>query len=79
MKYWPNPVVFGLTQGNSATFGTAFANQGSPLVAEFLVTRVADFGLASIDGQMLAAAQTDPGSFIDGKFTCPAWEQSQAA
>jgi hypothetical protein len=31
-----------------------------------LVTRVADFALASIDGQLLAAAQTDPGAFIDG-------------
>ncbi len=35
-------------------------------MAEFLVTRVADFSLASIDGQLLAAAQTDPGAFIDG-------------
>jgi len=35
-------------------------------VAEFFVTRVADFSIASIDGQMLAAAQTDPGAFIDG-------------
>ena len=31
-----------------------------------MVTRVADFSLASIDGQLLAAAQTDPGAFIDG-------------
>ncbi len=35
-------------------------------MAEFLVTRVADFSIASIDGQLLAAAQTDPGAFIDG-------------
>lgn len=65
-KYWPNPVVYGLTQGASATYATADANQNSPQVAEFLVTRVADFSLASIDGQLLAAAQTDPGAFIDG-------------
>lgn len=65
-KYYPVPVVYGLTQGASATFGTAYANQSSPLVAEFLVTRVADFSLATIDGQLLAAAQTDPGAFIDG-------------
>lgn len=65
-KYYPVPVVYGLTQGASATFASAYNNQSSPLVAEFLVTRVSDFSLASIDGQLLAAAQTDPGAFIDG-------------
>lgn len=65
-KYFPLPVIYGLTQGASATFSNAYNNQYSPSVAEFLVTRVADFSLASIDGQLLAAAQTDPGAFIDG-------------
>jgi hypothetical protein len=65
-KYFPVPVIYGLTQGSSATFATAYNNQSSPQVAEFLVTRVADFSLATIDGQLLAAAQTDPGTFIDG-------------
>lgn len=65
-KYFPNPVVYGLTQGASATFASAYNNQSSPQVAEFLVTRVSDFSLASIDGQLLSAAQTDPGAFIDG-------------
>ena len=65
-KFYPVPVVYGLSQGSSSTFANAYANQTSPLVAEFLVTRVADFSLATIDGQMLAAAQSDPGAFIDG-------------
>lgn len=65
-KYFPVPVIYGLSQGASATFANAYGNQSSPQVAEFLVTRVADFSLASIDGQLLAAAQTDPGAFIDG-------------
>jgi hypothetical protein len=65
-KYFPVPVVYGLTQGASATFANAFNNQSQPYVAEFLVTRVSDFSLATIDGQLLAAAQTDPGAFIDG-------------
>ena len=56
-KYFPVPVVYGLTQGSSATFATAYANQSSPLVAEFLVTRVSDFSIATIDGQLLASAQ----------------------
>jgi len=65
-KYFPQPVVYGLSQGASATFSSAYNNQTSASVAEFLVTRVADFSLATIDGQLLAAAQTDPGAFIDG-------------
>ena len=65
-KYYPVPVVYSLSQGASSTFATAYANQSSTGVAEFLVTRVADFSLATIDGQLLAAAQTDPGAFIDG-------------
>ena len=64
-KYWPNPVVYALNTG-SATFSNAYNNQSSAQVAEFLVTRVADFSLATIDGQLLAAAVTDPGAFIDG-------------
>lgn len=65
-KYYPVPVVYGLGGGGSASFASAYNNQSSPLVAEFLVTRTADFRLATIDGQLLAAAQTDPGAFIDG-------------
>lgn len=66
-KYFPNPVVYSLSSGGaSATFANAYANQSSPQVAEFLVTRVSDFSLATIDGQLLAAAQSDPGAFIDG-------------
>jgi hypothetical protein len=64
-KYYPVPVVYGLTTGSS-TFANAYNNQYSPSVAEFLVTRISDFAVASIDGQLLAAAQTDPGAFIDG-------------
>lgn len=65
-KYFPVPVIYGLSQGASATFSSAYNNQSSPQVAEFLVTRVSDFSIASIDGQLLAAAQSDPGAFIDG-------------
>jgi hypothetical protein len=65
-KFYPNSVVYGLSQGASATFANAYANQNSPQVAEFLMTRVSDFSLATIDGQLLAAATTDPGAFLDG-------------
>lgn len=78
-KYYPVSVVYALgSGGGSATFSNAYNNQSSPLVAEFLVTRVSDFQLATIDGQLLAAAQTDPGSFIDGAelMIDAAWQNS---
>jgi hypothetical protein len=65
-KYFPQPVVYGTSQGASASFSSAYANQSSPLVAEFLVTRVSDFSIATIDGQLLACAQSNPSAFIDG-------------
>lgn len=65
-KFYPNSVVYSLSQGASATFANAYNNQTSPQVAEFLVTRVSDFSLATIDGQLLSCAMTDPGAFIDG-------------
>ena len=65
-KYFPQPVVYGLTQGASATFNNAYNNQTSPNVAEFLVTRVSDLLDRQHRRAVLAAAQTDPGSFIDG-------------
>lgn len=78
-KYYPNPVVYSLSSGGgSATFANAYANQNSPGVAEFLVTRVSDFSLATIDGQLLACATTDPGAFIDGSelMIDAAWQVS---
>lgn len=78
-KYYPNPVVYSLSSGGgSATFSSAYNNQSSPLVAEFLITRVSDFSLATIDGQLLASAQSDPGAFIDGSelMIDAAWQTS---
>ena len=54
-KFFPQPVVYGLSGGVSATFGSAFANQQSPNVAEFLVTRTSDFSIATVT---LVAANT---------------------
>lgn len=65
-KFIPIPVKYGNSQGGSATFANAYNNQSSNLVAEFLVTKVSDFSLATIDGQMYASASDDLGSFVNG-------------
>lgn len=65
-KFIPIPVKYGNSQGGSATFANAYNNQSSNLVAEFLVTKVADFSIATIDGQMYASAMDDLGSFVNG-------------
>lgn len=65
-KYIPIPVKYGNSQGASSTFASAYNNQTSNLVAEFLVTKISDFSIASIDGQMYASASDDLGAFVNG-------------
>lgn len=65
-KYIPLPVKYGNSQGASGTFANAYSNQSSNLVAEFLVTKVADFSIATIDGQLYASASDDLGAFVNG-------------
>lgn len=65
-KYIPIPVKYGNSQGASSTFSSAYNNQSSNLVAEFLVTKIADFSIATIDGQLYASASDDLGSFVNG-------------
>ncbi len=65
-KYIPIPVKYGNSQGAAAQFANAYNNQSSNLVAEFLVTKVSDFSIATIDGQLYASASDDLGSFVNG-------------
>lgn len=65
-KYFPMPVKYGNSQGASASFSNAYNNQSSALVAEFLITKIADFSLASIDGQLYESASDDVGAFVNG-------------
>lgn len=77
-KYLPIPVKYGNSQGGSATFSNAYSNQSSNLVAEFLITKVADFSIATIDGQFYESASSDLGSFVNGlEFLIDgAWDES---
>ncbi len=59
-----HPLKFGNIKGRSATFTTAQTNKAASNYAAFTVTRVRDYGLASIDNETLEASKTDKGAFM---------------
>lgn len=65
-KYKPVPIITSLTQGRSATFANAQANQTGVGIQSFLLSRVADYSLATIDNQTMLASASDKMAFIEG-------------
>lgn len=63
-KYYPQPVLYGGSQGRSATFSNAQGNQSAMVLAEFMVTRKKDYSIATIDNELLQAASSDTGTFV---------------
>ena len=61
----PIPIQFGMPQGRSATFSNAQAQVTPARFKEFLLTRVKDYSLATIDGQTIEATDGDSGAFIE--------------
>ncbi len=58
-------VEYGLTNGRSATFQTAQNNRSGASLAEFVVTRVKDYAIVSVDNETLLAADGNEGSLLD--------------
>lgn len=65
-KYKPIPIITGVSQGRSATFANAQANQTAVNVESFFLTRVSDYSIATIDNQTMLASQTDKMAFLEG-------------
>ena len=65
-KYKPIPIQTGVSQGRSATFATAQANQTAPDLESFLITRAKDYSIATIDNETMLASKTDKMAFLDG-------------
>ena len=65
-KYKPIPIITGVSQGRSATFSNAQGNQSPVQIQSFLLTRVSDYSLATIDNQTMLASRTDKMSFLEG-------------
>lgn len=65
-KYKPIPIITGVSQGRSADFTTAQGNQTPVSIQSFLLTRVSDYSIATIDNQTMLASATDKMSFLEG-------------
>lgn len=65
-KYKPIPIITGVSQGRSASFANAQANQSAVQIESFLLTRASDYSIATIDNQTMLASRTDKMSFLEG-------------
>lgn len=65
-KYKPVPIITGVSQGRSSTFTNAQGNQSPVQVQSFLLTRVSDYSIATIDNQTMLASKTDKMAFLEG-------------
>jgi len=65
-KYKPIPIIIGVSQGRSSTFSNAQGNQSPVNVQSFLLTRVSDYSIATIDNQTMLASKTDKMAFLEG-------------
>lgn len=64
-KYFPQPLVYEVNQGRSATFSNAQGNQSAAQAAEFLITYKRDYDIATIDNLTLESAMGSAGAFKD--------------
>lgn len=60
----PLVIWYGGNQGASRTFATAQANKTPGLYEDFLLTRVKDYALSSIELEAILASQSDEGAFL---------------
>lgn len=65
-KYKPVPIITGTSQGRSSTFSNAQGNQSAAQIQSFLLTRAADYSIATIDNQTMLASKTDKMAFLEG-------------
>lgn len=63
-KVLPLPIQIGNPQGRSAVFATAQANKTSSIYKDFVLTRVRDYALASVDNETAEASENEKGAFI---------------
>lgn len=60
----PLVLTFGNPQGRSSIFATAQSNKTAGNYTDFLLTRVKDYGLTSIELETIQATSTDRGAFL---------------
>lgn len=68
-KNLPIPIIYGSPQGASATFSDAQANKTNTKVTDFVLTRKADYVLASISNEVLEASKGNANAFMEAATT----------
>ena len=59
------PIKFGIPQGRSITFANAQANKTNTQLKAFLLTRIKDYSLASIDNETIEASKGNSNAFME--------------
>lgn len=59
------PIKFGIPQGGSITFANAQANKTNSQLKAFLLTRIKDYALASIDNETIEASKGNSNAFME--------------
>jgi hypothetical protein len=65
-KYYPVPIITGVSQGRSVTFSNAQGNQTPVQLKEFLMTLKDDYSIATISGKVMETTATDKMAFFRG-------------
>lgn len=70
-KNLPIPLIYGNPQGRSKTFSNAQTGGSatSTLVTDFVLTRVKDYSIATIDNETLEASKGDANAFMEAATT----------
>lgn len=61
----PIPLIYGNPQNRSATFATAIAGTTTSKLDDFLLTRVKDYSIATIDNETLEASKGNANAFLE--------------
>lgn len=65
-KVYPQPIITAPTAGRAATFATAQANQTAFGSQEFMIKRVKDYSIFTVDNETMMASASDKGAFVKG-------------
>lgn len=65
-KVYPQPIITAPTGGRSANFANAQANQTAFGSQEFMIKRVKDYSIFTVDNETMMASASDKGSFVRG-------------
>lgn len=68
-KNLPIPIIYGNPQNRSATFSTAQGGSSTTKVTDFVLTRVNDYSIATIDNETLEASKGNANAFMEASTT----------